>query len=275
MNERIIHSVTLEAKLRKAIDTEALLVHYQPKVATTDGSIVGMEALLRYDDPDEGLVFPGTFIPLMEETGMINEIGAWVMRQAAEDVEKWRRMNLKPPRIAVNVSPVQLRQKNFLELVEAMIPGSAGDHGLDIEITESAVMADISENIPKLAAVRERGFSIAVDDFGTGYSSLNYLSRLPVDTLKIDRSFIIDMTEHPNSLSIVTTIITLAHALDLKVVAEGVDDEEQAKLLRLLRCDQIQGNLCSRPLSWEEITSRLHEKNSCIIQPRSRPSPYP
>jgi diguanylate cyclase (GGDEF)-like protein len=261
MNERIIHSVTMEAKLRKAIEREELLVYYQPKVAAADGRISGMEALLRYADPQEGIILPSHFIPLMEETGMIIEIGNWVMRRAAEDLERWRQLNLDPPRVAVNVSPIQLRHKNFLDLMREMLPQGTREHGLDIEITESAVMEDVAENIPKLAAVREMGFGIAVDDFGTGYSSLSYLSRLPVDALKIDRSFIIDITERPNCLSIVTTIITLAHALDMKTVAEGVDLEEQAKLLRLLRCDLIQGNLYGPPLAWDEITERLQLQN--------------
>ncbi len=257
MNERIIHSVTLEAKLRKAIEREELQLHYQPKVSTSNEQIIGLEALVRYADPDDGLVLPGRFIPLMEETGMITEIGKWVIKRASDDLKRWRRMNLTAPRVAFNVSPIQLRQKNFLETLRDTVPQSPADHGLDIEITESAVMKDIGESIPKLAAIREMGFGIAIDDFGTGYSSLSYLSRLPVDALKIDRSFIIDMAKRPNSLSIVSTIITLAHALELKVVAEGVDLEEQAKLLRLLRCDLIQGNLYGPPLPWDQMTELL------------------
>lgn len=261
MNERIIHSVTMEAKLRKAIDNDELILHYQPKVSSTDGRIIGMEALLRYIDPEKGLVLPSLFIPLLEETGMIIEFGTWVMRQAIEDIRHWRRLNLKPPRVAVNVSPIQLRQKNFLELLEEVLPQNEGDHGLDIEITESAVMDDVDQNIPKLAAIRKMGLDIAVDDFGTGYSSLSYLSQLPIDAVKIDRSFIIDITERPNSLAIVTTIITLAHALELKVVAEGVDQEEQAKLLRLVRCDMIQGDLYCPPLPRDQMSERLRQQN--------------
>ncbi len=257
MHERIIHSVTMENRLRKAINREEFVLYYQPKVSAADGRIIGMEALVRCEDPEEGLILPSRFIPLMEETGMITEIGNWVMKRAAEDLGRWRSLGLHPPRVAFNVSPIQLRQKNFLDLLRQVLPDGTGENGLDIEITESAVMENVNEIIPKLAAVREMGFGIAIDDFGTGYSSLSYLSRLPVDVLKIDRSFIIDMTERPNSLAIVTTIITLAHALEMKVVAEGVDQEEQAKLLRLLRCDLIQGNFCAPPLPWEQITDRL------------------
>ena len=254
MNDRIIQSVTMQAKLRKAIERGALDVHYQPKVSAANGRLMGLEALLRYSDPESGLVMPGGFIPLLEETGMIIVIGDWVMRRAAEDLYKWRRMKLNPPRVAVNVSPIQLRQKNFIPSLRQILQDTDGySDGLDMEITESAVMTEVKKNIPKLEAVREMGFHIAIDDFGTGYSSLSYLSQLPVNALKIDRSFIVEMTERPNSMAIVTSIITLAHSLGLEVVAEGVELEEQAKMLRLLRCELLQGNLYSRPLPADEI----------------------
>jgi diguanylate cyclase (GGDEF)-like protein len=260
MNERIIRSVTMEAKLRKAIELDQLVVHYQPKVSAADGRIVGMEALLRFDDPQTGLVFPKNFIHLLEETGLIFEVGFWVMRRVMEDLRHWRGLNLNPPRVAVNVSPIQLAQKNFLNVLQNTLQDTGGrSDGLDIEITESAVMTEVRQNIPKLKAVREMGFQIAIDDFGTGYSSLSYLSRLPINSLKIDRSFIVDMTRHPNSLAIVTSIITLAHSLELEVVAEGVELKEQAKLLKLLRCELIQGNLYSRPLPAERIIPLLRQ----------------
>ncbi len=263
MNERIIRSVTMEAKMRKAIELEQLVVHYQPKVSAADGRIMGMEALLRYLDPQDGLIPPNSFIHLLEETGLIFEIGFWVMRQAMKDMRRWRELNLDPPRVAVNVSPIQLAQKNFLDVLEETLRDTNGrSEGLDIEITESAVMTEVRKNIPKLEVVRKMGFQIAIDDFGTGYSSLSYLSRLPVNSLKIDRSFIVDMTRHPNSLAIVTSIISLAHSLELEVVAEGVELEEQAKLLKLLRCELIQGNLYSRPLPAEQIIPLLERGHS-------------
>jgi diguanylate cyclase (GGDEF)-like protein len=260
MNERIIRSVTMEAKLRKAIERDQLVVYYQPKVSTVDNRIVGMEALLRFADPQNGLIPPTSFIHLLEETGLIFEVGFWVMRRAMEDLRHWRGLNLDPPRIAVNVSPIQLAQKSFLNILRETLQDTGGrSDGLDVEITESAVMTEVRQNIPKLEAVREMGFQIAIDDFGTGYSSLSYLSRLPVNSLKIDRSFIVDMTRHPNSLAIVTSIISLAHSLQLEVVAEGVELEEQAKLLKLLRCELIQGNLYSRPLPAEQLTPLLRQ----------------
>jgi diguanylate cyclase len=258
MNERIIRSVTMQAKLRKAIELGDLAVHYQPKVSAAKGRIVGLEALLRFADPETGMVLPGDFIPMLEETGMIIEIGAWVMRRAVDDLRQWQRLQLNPPRVAVNVSPIQLKQKNFVESLRQILHDSDGrSDGLDMEITESAVMEEVKQNIPKLEAVRDMGFRIAIDDFGTGYSSLSYLSQLPVNALKIDRSFIVEMTERPNSLAIVTSIISLAHSLDLEVIAEGVELEEQAKLLRLLRCDLIQGNLYSPPLPADKIVDLL------------------
>jgi diguanylate cyclase (GGDEF)-like protein len=258
MNSRIIHSVTMEAKLRNAVALGRLTVDYQPKVAAADGRIVGLEALLRYIDPDTGSVPPSDFIHLLEETALITVIGGWVMQHVVDDLRHWQEMQLDPPRVAVNVSPVQLRQRGFVTSLRQLLADSGGhSNGLDIEITESAVMEEVEKNIPKLEALREMGFHIAIDDFGTGYSSLSYLSRLPVNALKIDRSFIVEMTERPNSLAIVTSIISLAHSLDLEVIAEGVEFEEQAKLLRLLRCEVIQGNLYSPPLPAQEIVALL------------------
>ena len=261
MNERIIRSVTMQAKLRQAIARGELVVHYQPKVSPANRRIAGMEALVRYTDPESGITLPDRFIALLEETGLIIEVGAWVMRRVTEDLRHWRRLQLDPPRVAVNVSPIQLRQKNFIQSLRELMEEGAGQvDGLDIEITESAIMKEVKENISTLEAVRELGFRIAIDDFGTGYSSLSYLSQLPVHALKIDQSFIVEMTERPNSLAIVTSIISLAHSLEMEVIAEGVEREDQAKLLRLLRCDLIQGNFCSPPLPAEEMAALLRDQ---------------
>ena len=261
MNEQIVNTVKLETKLRRALERNELRVYYQPKIAADSEQIVGMEALVRYVDPDYGLVSPTEFVPMLEETGMIIEVGNWVMRRAEEDSNRWRNEGLEPPRISVNVSPLQLRHKDFLSSLAQVAGGlKNGDMMLDIEITESAVMEEVELNIPKLQAARDMGFQIAVDDFGTGYSSLSYLSRLPVNALKIDRSFIVTMADSPNSLAIVTSIISLAHSLGLEVIAEGVEQEDQAKLLRLLRCEQIQGNLFCQAMPPEEITGLLERR---------------
>ena len=203
---------------------------------------------------------PGMFIPLMEETGLILEAGAWALRRAVQDHKRWTEMDLPAPRVAVNVSAVQLRKKDYVATLQEALRHGTRVPGVDLEITESLVMDDIQGNIEKLKEVRSLGVGIAIDDFGTGYSSLGYLSRLPVQSLKIDRSFIVTMLTAPETMTLVSTIISLAHSLKLKVVAEGVDSEEQAKLLRLLRCDELQGFLFSRPLPFDDLTALLRKQ---------------
>jgi len=254
MNASVAQKLLLENKMRRAVDTGQFVLHYQPKVDLTSGDTIGLEALIRWNDPETGLVPPAQFIPVLEETGMILEAGRWAIRQALADYDRWCTQGLRPPRIAVNVSPIQLKRPDFVDVVRAAIRESkTAPYGLDLEITESLIMDDIEGNIVKLRSLREMGVDVAIDDFGTGYSSLGYLARLPVTALKIDRSFIISMVDSPDSMTIVSTIISLAHSLNLKVIAEGVDAEEQAKFLRLLRCDQIQGYLVSPPVPSEQI----------------------
>lgn len=245
-------------ELRRAIDDRQLVLFYQPKVTSRDGRIVGVEALIRWNHPTRGLIQPSEFIPLLEESGLILEVGSWVLEQAAEDFSAWTEKGLAPLRIAVNVSPVQLKQTRFIdEVSKALRINRPGQAGIDIEITEGVIVDDLEDCIRKLTAVRELGVQVAIDDFGTGYSSLRYLARLPIDALKIDRSFVNMVTETPNDLAIVSAIIVLAHGLNLDVVAEGVETEEQRKFLRLLRCDQMQGFLFSKPVPKVEIESIL------------------
>jgi EAL domain-containing protein (putative c-di-GMP-specific phosphodiesterase class I) len=245
-------------ELRRAIDERQLLLYYQPKVNSRDGRIVGVEALIRWNHPTRGLIAPGQFVPLLEESGLILEVGSWVLKQAATDFLSWTRRGLAPLRIAVNVSPSQLKHENFInELERALRMDKVGHAGIDIEITEGVVVDDIEHCIRKLTAARELGVRVAIDDFGTGYSSLRYLARLPIDSLKIDTSFVRMVTESPNDLAIVSAIIVLAHGLDLDVVAEGVETVEQCKFLRLLRCDQMQGFLFSKPVSKDAIEQML------------------
>ncbi|HXR57892.1 MAG TPA: PAS domain S-box protein, partial [Burkholderiales bacterium] len=255
--ERTGMTLTLENKLRRALENEEFVLHYQPKVALEDRRIIGTEALIRWQSPELGLVPPMKFIPLMEETGMILEVGTWALKRASRDHRRWTESGLKPPRVAVNVSPIQLRQKDFVAAVEQAIMEGVAPTGIDLEITESLIMEDIEGNIGKLREVRGLGVGLAIDDFGTGYSSLSYLAKLPVQMLKIDRSFVITMLNEPDTMTLVQTIISLAHSLRLKVVAEGVDAEEQAKVLRLLRCDQMQGYLFSKPVPFDELTTLL------------------
>ncbi|HYD94155.1 MAG TPA: EAL domain-containing protein [Noviherbaspirillum sp.] len=258
MNASVARRLTLENRLYRALERDEFTLYYQPKYDTVDGSVKGLESLLRWDDPEGGLVLPASFIPILEETGMILPVGRWIMERAISDYLGWRAKGLAPPPIAVNLSVVQLRHRDFVDTLASVgsrIP--QGERILDLEITESILMEDIDQNIAKLRAAQEMGMKIAIDDFGTGYSSLSYLTRLPVDLLKIDRSFVVDMNRSPSGLAIVSSVISLAHSLQLGVIAEGVDDGEQAKLLKLLRCDQLQGYYCSKPLPGNQIEAIL------------------
>ena len=257
MTERVAGKLSLENKLRHALENEEFVLHYQPKVDLETRRIVGVEALMRWQRPDLGLVPPLRFIPLLEETGMILDVGAWALRRAALDHQQWLGQNLVAPRIAVNVSAIQLRHRDFVAVVKEALREGVDPPAVDIEITESVIMGDLAATVDKLRAVRDMGLDIAIDDFGTGYSSLGYLSKLPVHSLKIDRSFIIAMGDDPDTMTLVSTIISLAHSLRLKVCAEGVETEEQAKFLRLLRCDEMQGYLISRPVPEGDLRALL------------------
>jgi diguanylate cyclase (GGDEF)-like protein len=252
MTATVAVKLTLENQLRHAVDNEEFVLHYQPKVNLASGKLTGAEALIRWNDPRTGLVPPGRFIPILEETGLIYEVGRWALGKAIEDYLRWRRAGLAAVRIAVNVSPLQLRHRGFIADMEQVIgiDGHAAA-GLELEITESLIMEDVRNSIVRLQAIRDMGICIAIDDFGTGFSSLSYLAKLPVDALKIDRSFVLEMAAAQEGLALVSTIITLAHSLKLKVVAEGVETEEQSRLLRLLTCDEMQGYLFSKPVPGE------------------------
>ena len=257
LSERVAADLALESRLRQALEAGEFVLHYQPKVDTATRRLAGVEALARWQHPERGLVGPNEFIAVMEEIGMIGEFGQWALHQACLDRSRWLEKGLNAPRVAVNVSTVQLHRADFVcNLADKLkLAGTAG--GLDIEVTESLIMDDVAANIEKLIAVRDLGVGIAIDDFGTGYSSLGYLAKLPVETLKIDRSFTQSMLNDPKAMMLVSTMISLAHSLKLTVVAEGVETEEQAKVLQLLSCDQMQGYLISKPLPFEEMTARL------------------
>ena len=260
MSAVIGEKLSLAGKLRQAFEREEFVLHYQPKVALDSGAICGVEALIRWASPEFGLVPPNRFIPLLEETGLILDVGLWALKQAAADYRDWLSSGVRAPRIAVNLSPVQLRRPDFVDTIRSVIGPAAGVvPGVDLEITESVLMRNIEQHIPKLKMVRDMGVSIAIDDFGTGYSSLAYLNKLPVSTVKIDRSFIVQMADSADTMSIVSTIISLAHSMKLKVVAEGVDSNEQVRFLRLLRCDEMQGFLFSKGLPARELVELLQE----------------
>jgi diguanylate cyclase (GGDEF)-like protein len=255
--EGIAERLGLESSMRGALQREEFVLYYQPKVDLSTRRLMGVEALIRWQNPELGLLSPDKFIPLMEGNGMIVEVGAWVLRRAVQDRALWSERGLPAPRVAVNVSTMQIRRESFVRTVTEVLRLAGREAGIDIEITESVIMDNVADNIQKLAAIRDMGVGIALDDFGTGYSSLGYLAKLPVETLKIDRSFIATMTEDTGAMTLVSTVISLAHSLKLNAVAEGVETEEQAKLLGVLGCDQIQGYLVSKPLTFEDMTAFL------------------
>ncbi len=264
MNKGQMQRLTLEHKLRRALDERQFILYYQPKISADDRRIIGLEALMRWQDPETGLVPPGAFIPVLEETGLIVDVGCWALEQAIIDGRRWhQQLGVQIP-IAVNVSNLQLRRKDFVDEVLKVLD-HAGSVQIDIEITESALMEDLTNAMRTLKRLKDAGVSIAIDDFGTGYSSLRQLSKLPVDTLKIDRSFITGLPSDPADMTVVSMIISLARAFDLIAVAEGVETEEQLKLLRLLKCHQLQGYLIARPMPPEDF-SRLLGQPGGVLQ---------
>ncbi|HYL19550.1 MAG TPA: EAL domain-containing protein [Burkholderiales bacterium] len=250
MKSELARRVGMEHRLRTALDQGQFLLYYQPKVNLRSGSIASVEALLRWQDPEEGLISPAEFLPLLESGGLMPATSAWVLRQAATDCRDWRRRRLPPIRVAVNISPPELRRRNIAREILEIVGNLAGDSdwGIDIEITEGALSGDSSSCVHALRLLRAAGIGIAIDDFGAGFSSLGRLAELPIDTLKIDRMFTNRLPADRNSCTLVSTIIALAHAFDMTTVAEGV--ETQAQLEHLVRegCDESQGYLHSRPL---------------------------
>jgi len=249
-------SLALEARLAGALDREEFRLHYQPKVNIANGRVEGLEALLRWQDTQDGPVSPSLFVPLLERSGAIVDVGEWVLLQAVRDIGSWIAAGLTTVRVAVNVSPLQLRRRDFVNRVLASIEPTAKQPArVDIEITESMLMQDLELSIRKLSQLREAGIGVAIDDFGTGYSSLRLLAKLPVDTLKIDGSFIQSIADTPNVMTLVSTIISLARAFNMHTVAEGVETIEQLQLLRLAECDQAQGYYFARPTPAADVPS--------------------
>jgi diguanylate cyclase (GGDEF)-like protein/PAS domain S-box-containing protein len=249
MTETVVGRLHLENQLRQALELDQYVLHYQPKVDAASGKLVGAEALIRWNHPVNGMMAPGEFIPILEEMGLINQVGRWALETAMAQYLRWLDAGLGAVRIAVNLSSLQLRNRDFVANIERVLSVDAdAAAGLELEITESLIMDDVNLSIANLHVIRAMGVRVAIDDFGTGFSSLSYLSKLPIDSVKIDRSFVSDMVLSPGGLSLVSIIINLAHSLKLRVVAEGVETEEQSRLLQLLSCDEMQGFLFSQPL---------------------------
>ncbi|MES2352890.1 MAG: EAL domain-containing protein [Pseudomonadota bacterium] len=253
MNVYIAEQLAMEASLRYALERNEFFLCYQPKVDLKSGRVTGVEALIRWNSREKGVIPPLAFIPILERIGMINDVGKWVIQQSMHEQSHWQEAGLPVPRIAVNVSQIQLDNKKFVDDIKVLLEKFNGQQPpLDLEITESLMMKNADVNIPKLSAIREMGIGIAIDDFGTGYSSLSQLGSLPINVLKIDRLFIKNITTSANDRSIVFTVISLAHSLKLRVVAEGVETAAQMTLLMSLGCDEVQGYYFSKPLPIEQ-----------------------
>jgi EAL domain-containing protein (putative c-di-GMP-specific phosphodiesterase class I) len=260
MNERTLERLSLEADLRQALERGEFELHYQPQVALHGGRIVGMEALLRWNHPRLGQIAPGRFIGLAEEMGLIVPIGAWAMREACAQTRAWQLAGLGELRVAVNLSARQFAQKGLLQAVADVLQSTGLEaRFLDLELTESMVMSDVEHAIAILRNLKGLGIHISIDDFGTGYSSLSYLRRFPIDVLKIDQSFVNDISVDADDAAIVESIISLAHSLRLSVVAEGVETAEQLAFLRAHGCEQMQGYFFSRPLPAAAFEHLLRE----------------
>lgn len=260
MNARSFEKLALENNLRHALAHDELELYYQPLVDAGDGKLIGAEALLRWHHPELGLLHPAQFIPLAEETGMIVPIGEWVLRSACTQAQAWLKQGHAPLRMSVNLSARQFRQLDLAGSVRKILDETGfAAHSLELEVTESTLMQNIEENVMTLKDLKSMGIGIAVDDFGTGYSSLNYLKRLPIDTLKIDRSFVGDVTVNRDDAAIVNAIISLARSLALRVVAEGVENQEQQAFLEDHHCDEMQGYHFSHPLPAPQFVELLEK----------------
>lgn len=258
MNARACKRLTLQNSLRHALERNEFRLYYQPKIDIASRKLTGMEALLRWAHPEKGLIGPDNFIPLAEETGLIVPIGEWVLQSACLQINSWEAQGYPPLRIAVNISPVQFKREDFAESIHRILEETGvNPHFLELELTEGALMQEVESSVEILNRFREIGIHISIDDFGTGYSSLSYLKRFPIDKLKIDRSFIFNLTENRDDNAIVTAIIAMAHSLDLKIIAEGVETEDQLAFLIKQGCQEMQGYLYSRPLPPEEIVGLM------------------
>jgi len=264
MNSALAARVKMEHRLRAALGNNQFELHYQPKLRLSTGKIETAEALLRWRDPERGLVAPGAFLPILESAGLMPAVGAWALNQAAADCRDWRRAGLPPVRIAVNVSPTELRRRGFEHEVVLAVGTLVHDAGwgIDIEVTEGALLGDSASCVQALRLMRNAGIRIAIDDFGTGYSSLARLSELPIDTLKIDRVFTRRLPDDRRIGTLVETIIDLAHAFDMTTVAEGVETQKQLNFLARAGCDESQGYLHSRPIPRAEFEQLLIKTNT-------------
>jgi len=258
MSVRSLERLELESELRQAMQNDDFELHYQPKLDLDSGALAGVEALIRWPQPDGNYISPGRFIPLAEETGMIVTIGEWVLREACRQAQDWQKKFSRNLRIAVNISSQQFYQSDIRKtIMQALFEASVKPSLLQLELTESILMRDVEETISILDYLKGTGITLAIDDFGTGYSSLSYLKRFPLDALKIDQSFVKDLSEKNDDAAICAAIIAMAHQLGLIVIAEGVETDEQMAFLRGQKCDQAQGYLLAKPMPAAELEARF------------------
>ncbi len=258
MNLDVIEHKHLINELREALQRDEFELHYQPILSAEFERVAGVEALIRWRSPKRGMVFPDEFIGLAEESGLINSLGDWIVRRACEDYRRWSDAGIAPARVAINVSGLQFRRMQILRtVVDALEKSSLAPQSLELEITESAMMIDESEVLACLLELKRIGVRVALDDFGTGYSSLSYVKRFPVDSVKIDRSFVAEIEQEPDARAITSAIVAMAHQLGLNVVAEGVETEEQKECLRAHGCDELQGFLFAKPMSASRLADFL------------------
>jgi len=268
MNSKAAKQFALETSLRRAIENEEFVLHYQPRLAVDSLTITGVEALVRWQHPQLGMLSPIEFIPLAEDNGLILPLGEWVLRTACRQSRAWQQKGFAAKRVGVNVSARQFQQQHLAEVVLQILEETGlAPECLDLELTESSIMSNAQATIDALTKLKARGVTISVDDFGTGFSSLSYLKRLPINALKIDQSFVRDLTTDPDDAALVMAIVTLAHNLRLQVVAEGVETEEQLRFLNLIRCDEVQGYLFSKPLAPEALEQLLASKTAELASP--------
>jgi predicted signal transduction protein with EAL and GGDEF domain len=261
LDNRAASSSSIEAKLKRAMKDNGLVLHYQPVIDMKSGLIIGAEALLRMSGEDHRTLGPERFVPVAESAGLIAELGEWVAAEACRQHEAWRRMGLPPVTIAINVSPLQFRQRGFAQRLQNIIAGCAIDPAhIQIEVTESTVMESVEDAIDTLRGIRAAGIRIALDDFGTGYSSLSHLSNLPLDKLKVDQSFVKRLEHDRTSRAITGAIIALGRTLNLEVVGEGIESEDALSYLQEHGCDQAQGYFISQPLPAAEFARWYHDK---------------
>jgi EAL domain-containing protein (putative c-di-GMP-specific phosphodiesterase class I) len=259
MNAHILPRLSLEKDLRNALDNNELLVYYQPQVSANTGEVTGLEALIRWKNPRLGMISPGEFIPLAEDTGLIVPIGEWVLYTACRQNKAWQELGFPPMRVAVNLSMRQFQRDDFVETVARVLEETGLEPKyLDLEITESITMQNVERTVKMLHELKNLGVQISLDDFGTGYSSLSYLKHFPLHMLKIDQSFVRDITTDSDDAAICSSIIALAHSLQLKVIAEGVEEEAQLAYLMEHGCVEMQGYLFSPPRPAEAIEEMLH-----------------